>query len=93
MLTEIWILYTAVSTWTLEKLYKILFMFVAKIQHKILIMKNCNETNVIRDEFERFPNKLKMTSRRKDAQLLKFSLVHLCLENYDLITNGQHLKC
>jgi len=66
-------------------------MFVARIQHKILIKKNCNETNVIRDEFERFPIKLKMKSRRKDEQLLKFSLVHLRLKNYDLIMNGQQV--
>ena len=45
----------AVSTWTLEHQYKKLFIFVARIQHKILIKKNRNETNVIRDEFERFP--------------------------------------
>jgi len=68
---------------------KKLFMFVASIQYKILIKKNCNETNVTRDEFERFPIKFKKKSRRKDAQLLKFRLVHLCLKNYDLIMNGQ----
>jgi len=81
----------AVSTRTLEQQYKKLFMFVARIQHKILIKKNCNETNVIRDEFEIFPNKLKMKSRKKAAQLLEFSLVYLCLKNYDLITNGQQV--
>jgi hypothetical protein len=84
MHTEIYLLYTAVSTWTLEQPYKKRFIFVARIQHKIVMQKNCNENKVIRDEFERFPNKLKMKSRRKDAQLLKFSLVHLCLKKkYD----------
>ena len=29
----------AVSTWTLEQQYKKLFMFVSRIQHKILIKK------------------------------------------------------
>jgi hypothetical protein len=66
-------------------------MFVARIEHKTAIKKNCDETNVIRDEFERFLNELQMKSRRKDAQLLKFSLMRLCLKNYDLITNGQQL--
>jgi hypothetical protein len=81
MHTEIQLLYTAVSTWTLEQQHKRRFMFIARIQHKIVIKKNCNETNVIREESERFPNELKMKSRRKDAQLLNFTLVHMCLKN------------
>jgi hypothetical protein len=66
-------------------------MFVARIQHKIVIEINCNETNVIRDEFERLPNKFKMKSRRISAKFLQFSLLHLCYKNYDFIKNGQQV--